>query len=365
MRYPHPRAMRRLPLKLSAAALVTGLAASVAAAQQPLPEPQARRNAAPPQNAALRCDPDRSLGVSRIIEIETATGPRFGHVQYKDHALLQDGEVILTFDDGPLRANTQAVVDALEAQCTKATFFMVGSQALADPQMVQQIQRKGHTVANHTWSHSDLRKMAPMNARREIELGFSAVALAAGQPIAPFFRFPFLSDTSAMKEMAGTRAYGIFSIDIDALDYRNKDNPEAVHAEVMKQLAYQRKGILLFHDIHPSTAQAMPSILADLKRRNFKVVHIRPVQAVETLPEFDAMARKEFGAKRTASAANPLANRAVTYPLPSSREPVSGQGSPFGAPPQPQAAPPSQSLPRVTRPAPPPREDWRRGVFGN
>jgi peptidoglycan-N-acetylglucosamine deacetylase len=328
------------------------------------PSPQAGRRVAP-SLAPVRCDPSRSLGVSRILEIGTETGPRFGHVQYKDHAPLQDGEVILTFDDGPLRANTQGVLDALEAQCTKATFFMVGSQALADPDMVKRIQVRGHTVGNHTWSHSDLRKMTPQMARREIELGFSAVTLAAGQPIAPFFRFPFLSDTSAMKQMAETRGYGVFSIDIDALDYRNKNNPEAVHAEVMKQLQYQRKGILLFHDIHPATAQALPGILADLKRRNFRVVHVRPTTAYVTLPEFDAMARKEFGAKRTAVANNPLAPRAVTFPLPS-KESVPGAFPPVQPGAQP-ATPPqlAQPLPRVTRPLPPPppRDDWRRGLF--
>jgi peptidoglycan-N-acetylglucosamine deacetylase len=330
---------------------------------EPAPQfgPQARRAA--PAPAPVRCDPARSLGVSRIIEIDTATGPRFGHVQYKDHVPLQDGEVVLTFDDGPLRANTQGVLDALEGQCTKGTFFMVGSQALADPDMVKRIQARGHTIANHTWSHSDLRKMNPQMARREIELGFSAVTLAAGQPIAPFFRFPFLSDTTAMKQMAETRGYGVFSIDIDALDYRNKTDPEAVHAEVVKQLQYQRKGILLFHDIHPSTAQAMPGILAELKRRNFKVVHIRATSTYETLPEFDAMARKEFGAKRTAAAGNPLAPRGVTFPMPSKESVPSTfpPGQP-AAQPQAQPAPPPQPLPRVTRPLPP-REDWRRGLF--
>jgi peptidoglycan-N-acetylglucosamine deacetylase len=224
------------------------------ASQRPTTRPAA---AAQPGPAIDRCaDRSRTLGVSRVVDIDTSTGPRFGQQQYKDIQLLQDGEVVLTFDDGPLRVHTQAVVDALDGQCTKATFFMVGSQALADPEMVRQIQRKGHTVGTHTWSHANLRQMNPLAARREIELGFSAVTLAAGQPIAPFFRFPFLADSTAMKSLAQTRGFGVFSIEVDALDYRNKDAPAAVHDEVMKQLTYQRKGILLFHDIQPSTAAA-------------------------------------------------------------------------------------------------------------
>jgi peptidoglycan-N-acetylglucosamine deacetylase len=340
---------------------------------QPRVAPQV---AQPPGQAVDRClDRTKTLGVARVIDIDTLSGPRFGHQQYKDINLLQDGEVALTFDDGPLRVHTQAVVDALAAQCTKATFFMVGSQALADPEMVKQIQRKGHTIGTHTWSHSDLRKLTPMKARQEIELGFSAVTLAAGQPIAPFFRFPFLADTTAMKGMAQTRGFGVFSIDVDALDYRHKDAPDAVQDEVLKQLAYQRRGILLFHDIQPSTAAALPGLLAALKAKGFRVVHLRATAAMETLPEFDAMARREFGAKRVAAAANPLANRAVTWPVPSKPvQPAASAGfppqAPIAAQPQPSVAPAPQPWggagPVPQRPPArlPPRIDWRDSVFG-
>ncbi len=357
-------------LRVASAALVLAGSTTLALAQFPQRLPGRPLQQAQPGPAIDRCaDRSRTLGVSRIIDIDTTEGPRFGHQQYKEINLLQDGEVILTFDDGPLRAQTQAVVDALDAQCTKATFFMVGSQALADPDMVKQIQRKGHSVGTHTWSHADLRKMNPMAARREIELGFSAVTLAAGQPIAPFFRFPFLADTTAMKQMATTRGFGIFSIEVDALDYRNKEAPSVVHDEVLKQLAYQRKGILLFHDIQPSTAAALPGLLATLRAKGFKIVHLRASAPMTTLPEFDAAARREFGAKRVATAANPLANRALTFPLPSKQSqpalPTLEQQFP-----QPAAAipPPIWSGPPPAPQRPPPRPrpqvDWRDGVFG-
>jgi peptidoglycan-N-acetylglucosamine deacetylase len=319
-----------------------------------------------------RCaDRSRTLGVDRVASIDTTGGPRFGHQQYKEQPLLADGEIVLTFDDGPLRVHTQAVVDALEAQCTKATFFMVGSQALADPDMVRQIARKGHTIGTHTYSHANLRQMDPLRARREIELGFSAVAQAAGQPIAPFFRFPFLADTKAMKGMLETRGIGAFSIEVDALDYRNKEFPEAVQQEVLKQLAYQKKGILLFHDIQPSTAAALPGLLAALRAKGYKVVHLKSTAPAVTLPEFDALARKDVGARRVATAANPLANRAVTWPLaktPTGPAIVPYTG-PIGVPvqqQQPWVAPAPVAAPLPVRPPRPrpPDDDWRRGVLG-
>jgi peptidoglycan-N-acetylglucosamine deacetylase len=268
-------------------------------------------SAAAPRAAACQ-DPARSLGVARIVEIDTSSGPRLGHQQYKDIDFLAKGEVVLTFDDGPLRPYTQPIVDALEAQCTKATFFMVGSQALADPDMVRQIIRKGHTVGTHTWSHANMRKSTPLKARQEIELGFSAVAAAAGQPISPFFRFPFLADTKAMLSYAQTRAFGAFSIEIDSLDYKSK-SAAAVHQDVLNQLAEFGKGIILFHDIQPATAQALPGLLEALRSKGYKVVHIKPKAMATTLPEFDALARDSQARKVAVAAAQPLAPRGVTW----------------------------------------------------
>lgn len=379
----------RLPARVAwrrivTAACVTLVSATSPASAQQAPPPRPPMAVAPP---AKSCDPARVLGVSRVAEIDTTGGPRFGHLQYKEHDLLADGEIVLTFDDGPLRVHTQAVVNALEAQCTKATFFMVGSQALADPDMVRQIYRKGHSVGAHTQSHADLRKRTPLQARQEIELAFSSVAQALGHPGAPFFRFPFLSDTKAMKGYLETRGIGVFSIDVDALDYRNKEAPEVVHAQVMSQLAHMKKGILLFHDIQPSTARALPGLLAALKAKGYRVVHLKPTAPVATLPEFDAMARRDAGARRVASAANPLANRGLTWPMQAPRTMQAPAGTPAAgtAPTPPGSVPPAPlppptpaagaPLPWATQPPPappqraprPPRPvpDWRDTVFGN
>ena len=119
-----------------------------------------------------------ALGVSRVVEIDTSSGPLFG-APYKEPSFLADGEVVLTFDDGPLRAYTMPVLDALAAHCTKATFFLVGRMAVADPEMVKEYARRGHTVGTHTWSHANLQALTPLKARAEIELGFSGRAAGA------------------------------------------------------------------------------------------------------------------------------------------------------------------------------------------
>ena len=265
--------------------------------------------------AAQKCvDPKHALGVSRVVEIDTASGPRFGHQQYPDINFLADKEVVLTFDDGPLRPYTRPVLDALEAECTRATFFLVGRMALADPAMVREISRRGHTVGAHTWSHQNLRKLTPLKARHEIELGFSAVRLALGRPPAPFFRFPYLGDTKSMNGLMQSRRMGVFSIEVDATDYRTKD-PAQVHQNILNQLAEKRKGIILFHDIQTSTSHALPGLLAALKAQGYRVVHMVPKTAATTLAEFDALAKEEAGQRQVATLSKPLVDRSLTWSI--------------------------------------------------
>ena len=266
-----------------------------------------------PASAQEVCKPGpNALGVSRVVQVDTTGGPRFGF-QYKEHDLLAEGEVVLTFDDGPLRSHTRAILDALDAQCTKATFFLVGRMAVSDPEMVKEYHRRGHTVGIHTWSHANLRSITPLRARNEIELGFSAVQQALGQPVAPFFRYPYLADSKSMAIHLQERNIATFSIDVDSKDYRIH-NADAVHRKVMGDLARTRKGIILFHDIHASTARALPGLLADLKAKGYRVVHLQPKADATTLPEFDAIAQQEFDRRRAVVSAQPLARRALTWP---------------------------------------------------
>ena len=240
------------------------------------------------------------LGVARTITIDTAGGPLFGSVQYDTPSLLRDGEVVLTFDDGPLRANTRKVLAALKNHCTKATFFMVGRMAVADPAMVREVAGQGHTIATHTWSHKNLKSWNTSRAKGEIELGISAIQHALGKPPAPFFRFPYLSDPSSMIAYNKSRDLAMFSIDVDSYDYRTR-SADRVKRTIMRQLAGRKKGILLFHDIQISTARAMQSLLDQLHRKGFKVVHFVAESPSTSIEAFDKQAA-ELHAKRRYSA---------------------------------------------------------------
>ena len=107
---------------------------------------------------------------------------------------------------------------------------------------------------------------------------------------------------------------GIFSIDVDSKDFRTRD-PGSVHRRVMAGLAHAKKGIILFHDIQPSTARALPGLLADLKAKGYRVVHMVPKATVATVAEFDGQAEKELERRKVAAVSRPLANRALTWPV--------------------------------------------------
>ncbi len=253
-----------------------------------------------------------ALGVSRIVEVDTATAPKFG-AQYQDASFLEDGEVVLTFDDGPLRHYTQRVLDALDTQCAKATFFIVGRMAIADPEMLKETARRGHTIGVHTWSHKKLPTISADKGRDEIELGLSATAKALGAPVAPFFRFPYLRGTDSTLAHLGNRQIAVFGIDVDSRDF-NTRNPGAMQREVMAQLAVAKKGIILMHDIQPSTAGAIKSLLGELKLKGFRIVHMVPKAPAVTLPQYDTIAEQHLAGKVVAAASNPLASRAAVWP---------------------------------------------------
>ncbi len=142
------------------------------------------------------CANPNAIGVSRTVEIDTTGGPGFGFEHYKANDFLQQKEVVLTFDDGPQKFSTEAVLAALADQCVKATFFSIGKMALGYPEIIREVAKAGHTVGTHTWSHLTIRKLKTFEeGRDEIERGASAVRRAVGQPIAPFFRYPTLQDT--------------------------------------------------------------------------------------------------------------------------------------------------------------------------
>jgi peptidoglycan/xylan/chitin deacetylase (PgdA/CDA1 family) len=252
--------------------------------------------AATPAKAASTCANPNALGLSRTVEIDTTGGPAFGTEHFKQYDFLREKEVVLTFDDGPWPDNTPMVLKALTDNCSKATFFEIGEHATWRPDLSKTLAEAGMTVGSHTWSHKDLAKNPYAKdieqAKQEIEMGVSAVHMAVGGPIAPFFRFPDLQQPADLIAYLATRNIATFSTDIDSFDFKIH-KPDDVIKSVMTKLAKNGKGMILMHDFQHATAEAMPELLAQLHAAGYKLVHMVPKQPATTLAKYDDLVKAQ------------------------------------------------------------------------
>lgn len=225
----------------------------------------------------------------------------------KEERFLGPKEVILTFDDGPMPWITASILDTLDKFCTKATFFSVGRMALAYPKTVREIVARGHTLGAHTYAHPlNLRTLRPTKALAEIERGFAAVSAAAGTPVAPFFRFPGLSDNANLLTHLQQRQIATFSVDAVSNDSYIHD-PVALAKFTLQQIEKSKGGIVLFHDIKIATAKALPAILTELKVRGYRMVHMRAKAPYHSDPELLAQYEVKVAKLRVALPATPAA----------------------------------------------------------
>jgi peptidoglycan-N-acetylglucosamine deacetylase len=305
--------MRQATLILAGFVAAVVLASNGARAQTSVTAPEPNSQSTSLRIDACASDPSR-LGLSRVVEIDTAGGPQFGGGHGGETDFLKDGEVVLTFDDGPMRTFTRPVLRALADECTKATFFMVGRMAAADPAMAKEVAAAGHTVASHTWQHLNMSPIGILKGRREFEMGLSAVNKALGKPAASFFRFPYLSENRFVTAYAKSRNISTIWVDVDSKDYMTRD-AKLVHSRIMSQLKSQRKGIILMHDIQPSTAHAIKGLLRDLHDKGFKVVHIVPKTSVDAVAFYDGAVDQVLAEKTKATAANPAGNGSVVLSM--------------------------------------------------
>ncbi len=222
-------------------------------------------------------NPD-ALGTSRTIVVDPKEHPRIGTMQYGETLPLEDHEVVLTFDDGPLPAHTNPVLDILAAQCVKATFFMVGRMAKEFPQDVRRVYDAGHTVGTHSENHPfHFGNLPPERMVAEIDDGIAHVSAALGTPsqLAPFFRIPGLRRGDALEAELSKRGLMTWSADFPADDWRRISPSQVVHF-ALSRLETKGKGVLLLHDIQARTQAALPVILQQLKARGYRVVHVVP-----------------------------------------------------------------------------------------
>jgi peptidoglycan/xylan/chitin deacetylase (PgdA/CDA1 family) len=219
-----------------------------------------------------------AIGTERTIVVDPRAHPRIGTMQYPETLPLRDHEVVLTFDDGPLPRNSDQVLQTLADNCVKATFFLIGEQARANPEGVRKLVAAGHTIGTHSQTHPlTFHKMPIEQAEKQINDGIASVSAALSDPtvIAPFFRIPGLLRADGVEEYLAAQGIQVWSADFLADDW-HRISSARVYDLAMKRLDAMGKGILLLHDIQARTAAALPKILHDMKARGYKIVQVVP-----------------------------------------------------------------------------------------
>lgn len=279
--------------------------------------------------SAQTCGPE-ALGTARVMQVGVQGGG-VGLKSYPRALALGPKEVVLTFDDGPLPGPTNAILDALKAECVRATFFLIGRNAEAHPHLVKREVAEGHTIGHHSHTHpaATLRGLSEEAAREEIDRGVAADEKAASLTQAAnaprFFRYPGFADTKALNDWLGRRQMLAMGTDLWASDWA-KTSPERQLKLTMARLDKAGRGMILFHDIKSQTAQMMPAFLKALKAKGYRIVHVVPAAgptatvnagpgwSSETDRLIDGLA-KDNGAKGRSSGAGAMGAPAKARPV--------------------------------------------------
>ena len=227
-----------------------------------------------------------ALGTSRVMTIDPREFPRIGTVQYTRSLPLEDKEVVLTFDDGPLPPYTNRVLDVLAEHCVKANYFLVGRMARGYPDLARRILAEGHTVGTHSENHLLGFDRAPLDiVKNEIERGIVSVTSVVGKNSAAtsFFRIPGFLRRHEVEAYLQSRHMTTWSADLVADDWRHISASEVVRRSIAR-LDEKGKGILLLHDIQPATALALPELLRELKTKGYRIVQVVPGKGEMSVP---------------------------------------------------------------------------------
>ena len=183
-----------------------------------------------------------------------------------------DGPYIaMTFDDGPSATLTPKLLDILATHQIKATFFVIGENVAEHPEIVTRAAREGHEIGNHSWSHPNFGKMSDDSVRSQVQRTDDAIKSATGSR-PTLLRPPYGSITAREKRWIHDQfGYQIILWDVDPYDWK-RPGPAVVRNRILKET--QPGSIVLSHDIHPGTIEAMPSTFDALEAKGFKFVTV-------------------------------------------------------------------------------------------
>lgn len=176
-------------------------------------------------------------------------------------------KIALTFDDGPNSKWTPKLLDGLKERNTKATFFLIGSSAKENPEIVKRIYEEGHLIGNHTYNHVSLKEGNQEEAEEEIAMTDQVIYEITGEHTA-YVRPPFGLWREGLEQKMQ-----ILPVmwNIDPLDWQSEDTGEIVQ----KVVTEAREGaIILLHDCYESSVLAALEIVDILTQNGYVFVTV-------------------------------------------------------------------------------------------
>jgi peptidoglycan-N-acetylglucosamine deacetylase len=273
------------------------LSFTVALSAEPTPT---IKHAKPAHSIEVAPKTPASPNVEKQAAVKTPAPPKEPPITF--NSVHVDGPYIaMTFDDGPSAALTPKLLDILAAHHIKATFFVLGEMVAEHPEILARAVQEGHEIASHSWSHPNLAKMSQEGVRSQLQRTDDEIKSATGKR-PTLFRPPYGSITEREKRWIHDEfGYDIILWDVDPLDWK-RPGPAVVCSRILKET---RPGsIVLSHDIHPGTIEAMPSTFDQLEAKGFKFVTVSELLEMATpeTPRPKAEAAEKTAAKVAPSA---------------------------------------------------------------
>ncbi|WP_026119111.1 polysaccharide deacetylase family protein [Nocardiopsis ganjiahuensis] len=174
--------------------------------------------------------------------------------------------VALTFDDGP-GEHTEELLDTLGEYDAKATFYILGSLVSEFPEVVERTHAEGHEMGNHTWKHDDLTTLSADGVTKDLERTDKAIAEVTGQA-PPTLRPPYGALNGDVRKAT---PHPIILWDVDTMDWQSRDTA-AVAGHALDETV--PGSVVLFHDIHKSSVDAIPAVLEGLHAQGYHFVTV-------------------------------------------------------------------------------------------
>jgi len=252
---------------------------------------------------------ERQTFLARVVAVDSAKarflgGERDTAETPSETPLLGPKEIVLAFEQGPHSAYTKYILDILDKHCVKATFFFKGSAALANASAVRDVARRGHTLAAGPWSKPVTFDAVTLeDAKNELEKGLAAVAKAANEPVAPFYRVASRGLTPDFRAYLDERGVSLWRADIESGDTEPGLTPTVFANRTISRVQEGGRGVVSFHDTSKATVDALDSILTNMQIEGFKVVQIVP--AANFAPKADVLERLSLPAAASPRVARP------------------------------------------------------------